>query len=71
VRRALAGGYGAATRVWSFDGGWERFFTTRADAGGTGLGLPIVASIVRSHGGRVAVDSTGDGTTFAFELPTA
>src|SRR5262249_52965646 len=31
---------------------WERFFTTRGDAGGTGLGLPIVASIVRSHGGE-------------------
>jgi two-component system, OmpR family, sensor histidine kinase ChvG len=50
---------------------WERFFTTRAEAGGTGLGLPIVASIVRSHGGSVAVDSTGDATTFAFELPAA
>jgi two-component system sensor histidine kinase ChvG len=49
---------------------WDRFFTTRGDAGGTGLGLPIVASIVRSHGGTVTVDSTvAAGTTFAFELP--
>ena len=50
---------------------WERFFTTRADAGGTGLGLPIVASIVRSHGGAVSVESMDDGTLFAFELPAA
>jgi two-component system sensor histidine kinase ChvG len=53
-----------ATRIW------DRFFTTRGDAGGTGLGLPIVASVVRSHGGTVALESTGAaGTTFAFELP--
>ncbi len=51
---------------------WERFFTTRGDAGGTGLGLPIVASIVQSHGGAVDVASTvQDGTTVAFELPAA
>lgn len=49
---------------------WERFFTTRGDAGGTGLGLPIVASIVQRHGGVVAVESSaGAGTTVAFELP--
>jgi len=49
---------------------WDRFFTTRADRGGTGLGLPIVASVVAAHGGTVSVTSTeADGTTFAFELP--
>ena len=49
---------------------WDRFFTTRADQGGTGLGLPIVATVVQSHGGKVDVTSTeADGTVFAFELP--
>ncbi len=49
---------------------WDRFFTTRGAAGGTGLGLPIVASVARSHGGSVTVESTADrGTTFAVELP--
>jgi signal transduction histidine kinase len=49
---------------------WDRFFTTRADQGGTGLGLPIVAAIVSAHGGTVAVASSEeDGTTFSFELP--
>ena len=49
---------------------WDRFFTTRAEVGGTGLGLAIVASIVRAHGGTVAVESdAAAGTTFALELP--
>jgi two-component system sensor histidine kinase ChvG len=49
---------------------WDRFFTTCGDAGGTGLGLPIVASIARAHGGSVAVTSdAGDGTTFSVVLP--
>jgi two-component system sensor histidine kinase ChvG len=51
---------------------WDRFFTTCGDAGGTGLGLPIVASIARAHGGRVEVDSRRDaGTTFAVVLRAA
>lgn len=49
---------------------WDRFFTTRADRGGTGLGLPIVASVIAAHGGTVSVTSSAeDGTRFAFELP--
>jgi two-component system, OmpR family, sensor histidine kinase ChvG len=51
---------------------WDRFFTTRADQGGTGLGLPIVSTIIAAHGGSVAVQShPAQGTTFQFVLPAA
>ena len=49
---------------------WDRFFTTRAASGGSGLGLPIVAAAVAAHGGRTFVTSDPvQGTTFGFELP--
>ena len=53
---------------------FERFF--RADqsvvreAKGSGLGLPIVQSLVELHGGRIWVQSElGKGSTFSFSLP--
>jgi signal transduction histidine kinase len=38
---------------------------------GTGLGLFIVRSIVKKHGGRISAESKGDGTgtTFIVQLP--
>jgi two-component system, OmpR family, sensor histidine kinase ChvG len=49
---------------------WDRFFTTRSDRGGTGLGLPIVRAIVSARGGEVGVTSAAaTGTTFFFRLP--
>lgn len=37
---------------------------------GSGIGLAIVAELVKAHGGTVAVDSTpGEGTTFTVLLP--
>jgi len=49
---------------------WDRFFTTRADQGGTGLGLPIVRAVIEAHGGSVSVRSSAEeGTTFEFDLP--
>ncbi|HET9232977.1 MAG TPA: ATP-binding protein, partial [Candidatus Eisenbacteria bacterium] len=47
---------------------FKPFFTTRPS--GTGLGLPISASIIRAHGGRIAArNRAGGGTTFRVTLP--
>ncbi|MBI3072340.1 MAG: HAMP domain-containing protein [Deltaproteobacteria bacterium] len=49
---------------------WDRFFTTRSDEGGSGLGLAVVAAVARAHGGAVHVVSTAlHGTTFRLSLP--
>jgi signal transduction histidine kinase len=53
---------------------FKRFYrVSRVSAGpkGTGLGLAIVRSIIVRHGGRVGVESKGDGkgSTFWVQLP--
>ena len=40
-----------------------------AKAGGSGLGLAMVASVVADHGGMVEVDSARGGTLFRINLP--
>ncbi len=54
---------------------FERFYKVdqaRTRGSGTGLGLAIARHLVEGHGGRIWVVSTvGQGTTFAFTLPTA
>lgn len=48
----------------------EPFFTTRAESGGTGLGISISKTIVSDHGGRLVFESTpGEGTTARVILP--
>jgi PAS domain S-box-containing protein len=47
---------------------FDAFFTTKSQ--GTGLGLPITRSIVKSYGGRIwATENSGRGATFHFTLP--
>jgi signal transduction histidine kinase len=56
---------------------FERFYRvdtsrSRADDGGTGIGLAIARSVVEAHGGHIHADSEpGKGSTFMFELPVA
>ncbi len=46
------------------------FFTTKDVGEGTGLGLAVVDGIIKSHGGKVVVDSAIHiGTTFTVHLP--
>lgn len=49
---------------------FRRGFTTRAEDGGEGLGLFIVQSVAREHGGRAEVKSKpGRGAEFSILLP--
>ena len=51
---------------------FDRFFTTRQDSGGTGLGLSLVHDIVLDAGGAIDVESRlGAGSRFTAYLPRA
>jgi signal transduction histidine kinase len=55
---------------------FERFYRadksrSRQEGGGSGIGLTIAQSLVRAHGGRIWVESEGEGkgSVFSFSLP--
>jgi len=49
---------------------FERGVTGSVDTGGTGMGLPISQSIIKYHGGDIAIESKqGEGVTVTFIIP--
>lgn len=49
---------------------FEPFFTTKGPGKGTGMGLPSVYGMVKSHGGAVKVESSpGKGSKFSLSFP--
>jgi two-component system OmpR family sensor kinase len=56
-------------------GVFERFTradrSTKAETGGAGLGLSIVAAVVEAHGGSVTVESEPGSTTFTVRIGAA
>ena len=53
--------------VGQLSSSFDPFVTTKA--GGSGLGLALVAKIVGDHGGIVEYDGTGPGGKFMIRLP--
>jgi len=50
---------------------FQPFFTTKPEGKGTGLGLPIVKTILDRHGATLQVDSAvGEGTTLRIAFPS-
>ena len=51
---------------------FEPFFTSRRAAGGTGLGLPIIRSLLQAHRGVILLGrADGRGATFLLTLPSS
>jgi signal transduction histidine kinase len=50
---------------------FEPFFTTRREAGGTGMGLQIVRSMLAAHGGSIRLLDCDAGAAFELTVPLA
>ncbi|RWA78590.1 HAMP domain-containing sensor histidine kinase [Mesorhizobium sp.] len=48
---------------------FEPFFTTRREAGGTGMGLGIVLALLKAHDGTITLVDSARGTRFEINLP--
>ena len=50
---------------------FEPFFTTRRAENGTGLGLPIVRSLLATAGGAIVLAASDNGARFEVTIPQA
>ena len=50
---------------------FDLFFTTRRQAGGTGVGLSIVSSILKAHKGSISLRPSDKGACFVIEIPNS
>jgi signal transduction histidine kinase len=50
---------------------FEPFFTTRREAGGTGMGLQIVRAMLAAHGGSIRLMDSDKGAAFELTVPLA
>ncbi len=48
---------------------FEPFYSTEREAGGTGMGLAIVRTMLEAHGGSIRLGRYETGTAFVIELP--
>jgi two-component system, NtrC family, sensor kinase len=63
---------GAGMSAEVLERAFDPFFTTKPPGSGSGLGLAICDGIIRSHGGRISVESAvGRGTAVTVLLPLA
>jgi C4-dicarboxylate-specific signal transduction histidine kinase len=54
---------GSITEIFS------RFYTTKSAQSGSGLGLTIVQTVVKEHGGTIGIQSDEKATVFKIQLP--
>jgi signal transduction histidine kinase len=48
---------------------FDKFFTTKDESSGTGLGLNIVKQVIEEHRGQISVESDPNLTTFTISIP--
>lgn len=69
--RILVADNGSGISAGNRDRVFEPFFTTRREAGGTGMGLQIVRSMLAAHGGSIGLEDSEAGAAFELKLPLA